>query len=310
MKKKLVILCSLLILCLLISLNLSAVACFERYNHIVTFGDSLSDNGNADGYGLDEYVLTNGKVWVEYVAEEMGASLEDRAIIGAKTHGHIYSGCCFGLDWQVDLFIQELSDNSKQVDDNTLFIIWAGANDFLALFSNNNSNIDISDIIENAIYYITSSIQNLIQVGAKDILVMNLPDLAATPLMDGNPIAHTISVAFNTYLEQAMCQLFAENPTVRFYMVDVFELIQFVIDNPARFGFTNVTEAGDESNNWEGFLFWDEIHPTTKGHQVVAAAALAQVAPPFSTSLKITIMIWKMLPIHPYRPYWIECCLN
>ena len=45
----------------------SALAC----NKIVSFGDSLSDNGPGDGYGFGVWI--NGYVWLDYLADEMGA---------------------------------------------------------------------------------------------------------------------------------------------------------------------------------------------------------------------------------------------
>jgi phospholipase/lecithinase/hemolysin len=54
-----------------------------------------------------------------------------------------------------------------------------------------------------------------------------------------------------------------------------------MIANPANYGFTNVTTAAldDGVLSGQGYLFWDEVHPTTAGHHIVASAAAASMVP-------------------------------
>lgn len=55
----------------------------RTFQHLVVFGDSLSDNGIDDGHGFLRY--SNGKVWPEYLSEAMAAkSVEVRAWSGAN----------------------------------------------------------------------------------------------------------------------------------------------------------------------------------------------------------------------------------
>ncbi len=90
-----------------------------------------------------------------------------------------------------------------------------------------------------------------------------------------------LSAAYNQALESAL-QLLAKGgiPTVR---VDAFATLQRMVNSPAEFGFTNVTEpylmvGGDPS----GFLFWDIKHPTTRAHQVLGQEALDRLIDYFS----------------------------
>jgi phospholipase/lecithinase/hemolysin len=38
-------------------------------------------------------------------------------------------------------------------------------------------------------------------------------------------------------------------------------------------GFVNITTPCDRRRNCDGYLFWDDVHPTTQGHQRLAEAA-------------------------------------
>ena len=76
------------------SLILTAVsaAADQPFSKIVTFGDSLSDTGNAFLYAGGAYPanprISNGALWVEHLAENLGMELqpEDQyAVAGART---------------------------------------------------------------------------------------------------------------------------------------------------------------------------------------------------------------------------------
>ncbi len=77
--KKRALLVGALFLCLLFPFSTSAFA----YSQIVAFGDSLSDNGPDDGWGIDVY--SNGPVWIDYLAQDLGVGLLDMAYGGART---------------------------------------------------------------------------------------------------------------------------------------------------------------------------------------------------------------------------------
>jgi hypothetical protein len=75
MKKK-HLLGGVLFLCSILFYGTTALA----YSHLVSFGDSLSDNGNSDGYGFGVY--SNGPVWVDYLADDLDVDLLDMAYGG------------------------------------------------------------------------------------------------------------------------------------------------------------------------------------------------------------------------------------
>ena len=146
MKKKLMFI-AILTICFVLPFAASTLAC----DKIVAFGDSLSDNGYADGYGFG--IWSNGSVWLDYLADEMGVELEDRALGGAKTSGH-NSGAVdpngdpiYGLDWQIAEFINDTPVGTDL--SNTLFVIWCGGNDFLSMTPGTDPSLVIGFAINN-----------------------------------------------------------------------------------------------------------------------------------------------------------------
>lgn len=65
-------------------------------------------------------------------------------------------------------------------------------------------------------------------------------------------------------------------------MADIFDTFQQVHANPGAFGFTNVSDGaylvGDFAAN--GYLYWDDIHPSAAAHALMAQRALAALPEP------------------------------
>ena len=77
-------------------------------------------------------------------------------------------------------------------------------------------------------------------------------------------------------------------PGVDFFRFDVEQLITAAVANPGAFGFVNVTEPAAPGLDFDSafydtglivddpdtYLFWDELHPTTAAHALLAELAL------------------------------------
>ena len=108
--------------------------------------------------------------------------------------------------------------------------------------------------------------------GARYVVVPNLPDLGLTPegrASGAGPLITLLSETFNSYLDAALAT-HAPN-AVR---IDVFGLMRQTVSDPSEYGFTDVstrcvTAAGICADP-DGHLFWDHVHPTTRGHAVLA----------------------------------------
>jgi len=251
------------------------------YSSIVAFGDSLSDNGYVeDGYGFGTY--SNGDVWVEYLADSdhLNCTLYDYAFGGAKTdQSHIYYTDSYGLNWQVDQYLGGQFVNSPLIADDVLFTVWAGGNDFLSMGS-----ADPYQVVMDAVFNIGLAVTKLAEAGAKNILVANLPNLGATPLNNQDPyasyMAQQLTLGFNDGLAYGMLGLESSYSDINFYMLDAYGILENVLADPDKYGFDNTTGRWiDDPNTLDTYLFWDDIHPTTQAHTMLAGYAQAEVAP-------------------------------
>ena len=273
--KRDIIFLSILALCLASSWPATALA-FDR---IVVFGDSLSDNGPADGYGLR--VSSNGRVWADYFAARLGVGLLDMAYTSAQTDYHPATDSAkWGFCWQVAEYLNTM----RPASGDTLYIIWIGGTDLLKRTG------DPRPVIDKAVTNIVIGIDRLTDAGARHILVLNLPNLGLTPMMNGrnlhmngqglsakfvdNPDGGTrMAAAFNAALERALAPY---RNTVNLFEVDVFALTNRfvaakVFDNATHMLMVNLPT--DES-----YMFWDTHHPTDDAHRRIAAAVYQAVA--------------------------------
>ena len=105
------------------------------FTQMVSFGDSLSDNGTSVWTGDDQGFgrSSNGYVWVDYLALNLGLVHDGRAYGGALTgmgnviesEGVVLYPNDYGLLWQVD----EYDPDTVSPKLDTLFTLWAGGND-------------------------------------------------------------------------------------------------------------------------------------------------------------------------------------
>lgn len=276
------------------------------FSQLVVFGDSLSDTGNTFNIsgGLINPTtaippnppyfqgrFSNNKVWVDYLGDQLGltptlfTALQSTTIptqginfsIGGANSGTgnavIPNIPLPGVQEQVGLFTQPLLTSNQTADPNALFAVWGGANDYL--FGNVT---DPNQTVQN----LSASVATLASVGAKNILVFNLPDLGKTPLASATGNSSnltTLTTIHNVALATALSQLSSSNPGVNIIPVDINSLFNRAIANPGEFGFNNITGScviGDLQNitsvcnNPNDFLFFDVVHPTTNAHRLVA----------------------------------------
>lgn len=298
----------------------TALAQGKDYTRIVVFGDSLSDTGNVahlsqmkygvripgvaadytdgrftDGFDTIPAAQEYSGVWIEQFAASMPSRPEVMNSLDGGTdyaYGFAITGTGTGTftfgpsdshSVDVENMGQQITDylaTKPKINNSTLFVIWGGANDLIHATS--------ADAIVNAAIQETVDIQRLIQAGATQFLVLNLPPLGLTPRLNGSPAtavpATMAAELFNTYLATGLSVLhdFYPGRHVALFEVDVFDLFNRIAAAPNRFSLTNITVSsqGVSTVNPDNFLFWDDIHPTTRGHSILAAAALRAVSSP------------------------------
>ena len=238
----------------------------QAYTNVLAFGDSLSDNGAADGVGIAR--MSNGAVWTEYLAADLGAQLTDWAISGATTGvdapalaQYGYDGTQYGLQWQVGAYAATYGS----IKDDTLITISAGGNDMF----NGRSALT-------AVQNIAGTMSYLIDKGADDFMVMNL-SLAQQSAANALWMAE-----FNSYLKLYLAGLSSSNTAVDFYLLDMSGFVA-TVDN---YDDTWKSQCLADPSACTGTTYaWFDIvgvHPTTEVHQQIATYAketLSQAAP-------------------------------
>lgn len=273
--------------------------------------------------------FSNGLVAVDYLANTLGLSLTAHYVtppfLGGATAGNNYAqgGATSGLanaslPGTIALGPNTVSTGFKGMageiadytsthaaaDPNAVYVVWAGANDFIhpgsagAAAGCANANA-IAAAVCTAVSNITAGVAALAALGAQHIVVPNLPDLGATAQsIAGGPVAiaqsHAVTVAFNAALVLSLGGLSSAYPgdIVPFDLYGVFNQI---LANPAGYGFTNTTlsclsgSVADATSavtaacavaGADHYIFWDPIHPTTAAQAIIGQRLAAALGVP------------------------------
>jgi outer membrane lipase/esterase len=140
---------------------------------------------------------------------------------------------------------------------------------------------------------VNAALTSLIGAGAKNILVSYLPPQGVTPLIQSEgPAAvaaiDALDVAFNNDIAADVTALRAANPGVTINVLDLYSSTTAILANPGAYGFTDTTDEGINAPpgaNLNQYLFWDDVHPTAAGHELIADYAFAAVPEPATLTL-------------------------
>lgn len=250
----------------------------QQFTDLLIFGDSLSDTGNVfatTGNPQPPYFegrYSNGPLWVDYLAERLGLPPVQPSTSGGTDYAwaSAESGTgesLFGvpnLHTQIDGFLLNHVPRA-----NELIIVWAGANDLLG------GRADAITAATN----VAVAVSNLAHAGGTHFMVPNLPPLTLAPFThsmsaEQRQTLDDQAAQFNRLLDAALDELQSQL-RIAVFRVDIEGLTRQVLDDPASFGFSNVTTSAldDGVTSGDGYLLWDEFHPTTVGHRFIADAA-------------------------------------
>ncbi len=279
-------------------------------NRFVLFGDSLSDPGNdyfltgltqkapfvpipPDPYSIGGHHFSNGMTWAERVANAIDSPASGAsAVLNRLNTNYAFGGARarvegphpeVDLTTQVGLFMGNFPDGCP----NATYILWIGGFDLIdALMDPSNAPA----IIQLAVESIATNIARLASQGGKKFrfIVFDAPDVSKAPLV---PLDQRDAVAgavqlFNGLLGLALKPLQDSGINItRFEEVNA--LINAIEADPAAFRLVNVTtpclKFGVEANFMcaaqPQYLFWDGIHPTSAGHQILANFIKPEIFP-------------------------------
>jgi phospholipase/lecithinase/hemolysin len=282
------------------------------------FGDSLSDAGNfftelgefvvqpfepiPDApYAIGGHHFSNGRTWAEQLATLLHSPLSGRpasrspglftnyAVGRSRARAGAPVFPLFDLSTQVNLFFADFGGNAPP---EATYVVWSGSNDLrdaFAALALDPSGATTAAIMQDAITAVANNIVALYGAGAREFLVLNLPNIGNCPavraLGQQDPalpiIAEQLSALSNANLAGALDGLEGLLPGIEILRLDVFVLLNEIVADPQAFGLTNATDSclrfwvvgGAFCTRPNAYLFWDGAHPTKRGHALLAEAA-------------------------------------
>jgi hypothetical protein len=178
-------------------------------------------------------------------------------------------------------------------------------------------------VVTDAVDNITLAVTTLYTNGAREIIVGNLPNLGQIPEASGlgafSDYIDSKVALVNTLLQSAMTDAMQQNSGLRIYRVNFNATFSNVLGAPPAYGFTVTTNGAlddtnlaDKSFNGPGanYLFWDNIHPTTRFHALMGTAAYDGVAVEMNLARNGTNFDLNVNNLFPGLPYTIESSTN
>jgi hypothetical protein len=282
----------------LAAVRLLTLQAWAGFSSMYVFGDSLSavSGGGTQyppppGTSVDNYWngrFSNGRVWVEYLADLQGISLNtnnDFSWFGGGS-GSIYRTLVSGNFYPPPDFA------------TSLCIFWPACSDCFAsvLYLGTNS---WSPTLAELGPYETATVGLLYTQGMRTVLIPNAVDVSLVPFFthtldalgigavapNGIPslaTIHTNVIQYNAALATAIGHLRAQYPDLTIYAPDFFTQFNFFLSHAGIYGMTTTSidaledqALTDKSFNGPGadYVFWDYLHPTTKVHWYMATVA-------------------------------------
>ncbi|PKN52685.1 MAG: hypothetical protein CVU55_05495 [Deltaproteobacteria bacterium HGW-Deltaproteobacteria-13] len=266
----------------------------NNYTQVISFGDSMSDNGNMfqismdlANWGLpmppnDKGRFSNGPVILEIMSDVLNRPLVNYAFGGAESGRESLIpayGFYIGMLDEVDDYISNLG--WRPADSKALYVIWTGPDDFYKGF-----NIYRTSTATNVANNIKTAMTKLYYRGARNFFIPGMPDLSITPAARAYEIntkgyteaARTRSIEMSNALNAMLKSFARQYPLAKVRTFDTFTVLTAEKQKYADLGY-NVTEScytppffglpGPVCDNPGNYLFWDMNHPTSWVSKIV-----------------------------------------
>jgi phospholipase/lecithinase/hemolysin len=232
-----------------------------------------------------EYSVENPKALLSSLTDSVKKLGAQGIVINLAIQRHQF------LQNEAKLLKGKSADDVKQLKDETLITVWAGANDLITV--NKTPTIDEADKAINAII---DHIQTLQNHGYSQFAILNLPDLTKTPFyqkaLDKGEIKSAdikeiqkVIQYYNSRLESE-CAKLQSKPNV----FDVYTQFNEVYDNPQKYGFDPnlLKKPLSDDPNWKptpgiapaedtGAMFWNDVHPSSKMQAIICQKFLEKL---------------------------------
>lgn len=265
-----------------------------QFTSLYAFGDGVTTTTNGPGgsfYHGNRF--TNGRVWVEVLAQRQGLAFASAR--NWSYFGH-YSP---NLVTNVGNFVAPPDVGTA------LFVVWVNNADFVSHLADskfapyNNSNLAIwTNALSQSWSNHLRAVQILYAKGARTLVMPNAVDITRVPYYAGLPASSKTFlrqriVDFNAGFATTLAQARATLPGITIHIPDLFALFDDVVARPAHYGLVNALENGrsidalsdftltDKSLAGPGanYIFWDYLDPTARAHAIIADLAHQLVSP-------------------------------
>ena len=272
------------------------------FDTMVSFGDSNSDTGNV--YNLTGWKwppaslyyqgrFSNGPVWIEKLDT---AKLTNYAYGSATSDNNLVRGYTAfnttvpGVRQQIGIYRN--STNMSKIDfARTIYIVWAGGNDYF---------FDASLSPAMVVASLMKGVDDLIQMGGQQFLIVNQPPLQLLPAVlafNNTPYFTALVLSHNSNLSRSIQSYQAKFSNVTLRMLDMHTLITNILMNNSTYGINAASPCLNTSNvnapqictNPDSYLFFDDYHFTTRMHQRIADSARLLLSPSSGTKLSSSL---------------------
>lgn len=279
----------------------SAQASATAYSNLYFFGDSLSDTGNLYLATLgtvpasppyDNGRFSNGPLWTEDFAQALGFTATPSLKGG---NDYAFAGATIGsfgrlmptLPQQLGTYLQQTGNVAKA---DALYVILGGGNDLSEAVK--DPTTAAAKVVASATTE-AGMVSTLYAAGARNVLVVNLPNVGRTPQVSALGAAaaqggNALSQLFDATLASNLGSFAAQTNGLSLDLFNLYGFEQTVLANPSAYGFSNTTDAcksgavagaGTVCATPGSYYYWDQFHPTATTHALIAQAALASLTP-------------------------------
>ena len=290
------------------------------FSSIYIFGDGVSTTTNSttlypSGTNYFGRRFTNGRVWVEVLAQEQGLTNNywystnslysvSYTNLSSSTTNWSYSSNNWSYygDYSSDLVKNVGNFKAPTNATNALFVVWVNDADFVYDVLNYGTNItQWTNAMNLSLTNHFMAITNLYAKGARTLIMPNAVDFSVAPEFRAYAAATNgflrqmvtnFNAAFTTTL---MNRINANCPRITIYVPDFFTLLNNILTNAAAYGLTNAgIDALDSSltnlsmtGPGANYIWWDDEDPTARAHEVMADVAQQLISPVRITNLTL-----------------------
>ena len=257
---------------------------------------------------------SNGPVWAESFAAALGLSATASNLGGTNyAYGGAVTGplgnpnpfANFPANFPLSLTTQAATffGQHPQAPTDALYVVAGGGNDARAILTQAGTDILNSVNPFPGIFagaqayaaYVDGIVENLELAGAQSILVWDTPNAGLAPaILAYGPQAAGLATQISQLMNAELLKLLADDIASGTKLFDTFGFITGIAANPSAYGLVNASDACSAAANNIAcqqanlqYFFWDGIHPTAAGHQLLAAAVLQEVMVPEPASLAL-----------------------